>query len=104
MYCNSSGGACLFFDIDVKGGESVVISKMLQWYNWMFFKGLPSMPKGEIVGMFSDRGRVCVFVIDGKDHDQQHNDDRMARSEAKLHFGYQKLNSIFGVGSVVSQK
>jgi hypothetical protein len=20
-YCNSSGGACLFFDIDVKGGE-----------------------------------------------------------------------------------
>jgi hypothetical protein len=22
------------------------------------------------VGMFSDRGRVCVFVIDGKDHDQ----------------------------------
>jgi hypothetical protein len=55
--------------------------------------------------MFSDRGRVCVFVIDGKDHDQQHNDDRMARSEAKLHFGYQKLNSIsefqiLGVGSV----
>jgi hypothetical protein len=28
-----------------------------------------------------------VFVIDGKDHDQQHNDDCMARSEAKLHFG-----------------
>jgi hypothetical protein len=24
MYCNSSGGACFFFDIDVKGGESVV--------------------------------------------------------------------------------
>jgi hypothetical protein len=39
MYCNSSGGACFFFDIDVKGGESVVISRMLQWYNWMFFKG-----------------------------------------------------------------
>jgi hypothetical protein len=38
--------------------------------------------------------RVCVFVIDGKDHDQQHNDDRMARSEAKPHFGYQKLKSI----------
>jgi hypothetical protein len=31
----------------------------------MFFKGLPSMPKGEIVGMFLDRGRVYVFVIDG---------------------------------------
>jgi ribosomal protein S18 len=63
------------------------------------------MTKGEIVGMFSDRGKVCVFVIDGKDHDQQHNDDRMARSEAKIHFGYQKLNSIsefqiLGVGSV----
>jgi hypothetical protein len=26
MYCNNSGGACFFFDIDVKGGESVVIS------------------------------------------------------------------------------
>jgi hypothetical protein len=36
--------------------------------------------------MFADRGRVCVFVIDGKDHDQQHNYDRMERSEAKLHF------------------
>jgi hypothetical protein len=35
-----------------------------------------------------------VFVIDGKDHDQQHNDDRMERLEAKLHFEYQKLNSI----------
>jgi hypothetical protein len=22
MYCNNSGGACFFFDIDVKGGES----------------------------------------------------------------------------------
>ena len=66
------------------------------------------MPKGEIVGMFSDRGRVCVFVIDGKDHDQHHNDDRMARSEAKLHFGYQRLNSISkfripGVGGVKSR-
>jgi hypothetical protein len=95
MYCNNSGGACLFFDIDVKGGESVIISKMLQCYNWMFFKEFPSMPKGEIVGMFSDKGRVCMFVIDGKDHDQQHNDDRMARSEAKIHFGYQKLKHVF---------
>jgi hypothetical protein len=24
MYYSSSGGACFFFDIDVKGGESVV--------------------------------------------------------------------------------
>jgi hypothetical protein len=31
----------------------------------MFFKGLPSMPKGEIVGMYLDRGRVCMFFIDG---------------------------------------
>jgi hypothetical protein len=71
MYCNNSGGVCFFFDIDVKGGESVVISRMLQWYSCMFFKGFPSMPKGEIVGMFLDRGRVCVFFIDGEDqHDQ----------------------------------
>jgi hypothetical protein len=74
MYYNNSGGACFFFDIDVKRGESVVISRMLQWYSWMFFKGFPSMPKGEIVGMFLDRGRVCVFVIDGED---QH--DHMAK-------------------------
>jgi hypothetical protein len=44
---------------------------MLQWYSWMFFKGLPSMPKGEIVGMFLDRGRLCVFFIDGEDHHDQ---------------------------------
>jgi hypothetical protein len=28
--------------------------------------------------MFSDKGRVCIFVIDGKDHDQQCNDNGMA--------------------------
>jgi hypothetical protein len=33
MYCNSSGGVCVIFEIDVKGGEIVVISKMLQWYS-----------------------------------------------------------------------
>jgi hypothetical protein len=71
MYRTSLGATCFFFDIDVKGGESVVISRMLQWYSCMFFKGLPSMPKGDIVGMFSDRGRVCMFFIDGEDqHDQ----------------------------------
>jgi hypothetical protein len=78
MYYNSSGGACFFFDIDVKGGESVVISRMIQWYSWTFFKGLPSMPKGEIFGMFSDRGRVCVFFIDGKYHNQQRRVNGMA--------------------------
>jgi hypothetical protein len=76
MCCNSLGGACFFFDIDVKGGESVVnfkdatvveISRMLQWYSCMFFKGFSLMPKGDIVGMFLDKGRVCVFVIDGED-------------------------------------
>jgi hypothetical protein len=68
MYCNSSRGVCFFFDIDVKGGESVVISRMLQWYSWMFFKGFPSMPKGEIVGMFiTGRQKVeYLFFIDGK--------------------------------------
>jgi hypothetical protein len=38
MYYNNSGGVCFFFDIDVKGGESVVISRMLQWYSWIFLK------------------------------------------------------------------
>jgi hypothetical protein len=56
MYYNSSGG------------ESVVISRMLEWYSWMFFKGFPSMPKGEIVGIFiMGRQKVeYLFVIDGK--------------------------------------
>jgi hypothetical protein len=67
MYYHRLGGVCFFFDIDVKGGESVVISRMLQWYSCMFFKGFPSMPKRDIVGMFLDRGRVCVFVINGED-------------------------------------
>jgi hypothetical protein len=33
------------------------------------------MPKGDIVGMFSNRGRVCVFVIDGNviDGEDQHD-------------------------------
>jgi hypothetical protein len=84
MYCNSLGGACFFFDIDVKGGECVVISRMIQWYSWAFFKGFPSMPKGEIVGMFSDRDIVCVFVIDGKDHDQQRNDNSMAMASSTV--------------------
>ena len=68
MYCNSSGGACFFFDIDVKGVESVVISRMLQWYSWMFFKGFPSMPKGKIVGMFimGRQKEEYLFFIDGK--------------------------------------
>jgi hypothetical protein len=38
-----------------------------------------------------------MFVVDGKDHDQQQNDDRMERSEAKFHFGYQKQIIQFGV-------
>jgi hypothetical protein len=44
------------------------------------------MPKGEIVGMASDRGRVCVFVIDGKDQNDQQSDDgmAMARSTVKI--------------------
>ena len=41
--------------------------------------------------------RVCVFVVHGKDHDQQHNDDHMERSKAKFHFGYQKQRLHFGV-------
>jgi hypothetical protein len=56
----------------------------------MFFKGFPSMPKGDIVGMFSDKGRVCVFIIDGKDHHDQQSDDSMvmARSTMKRNGGH----------------
>jgi hypothetical protein len=50
----------------------------------MFFKGLPSMPKEEIVGMFSDRGRVCMFVIDGKDQHDQQSDDSMAMARSTM--------------------
>jgi hypothetical protein len=48
--------------------DVVWISRMLQWYSYscMFFKGLPSMPKGEIVGMFSEKKAEYLFVIDGK--------------------------------------
>jgi hypothetical protein len=36
-----------------------------------------------MLACFLDRGRVCVFFIDGKYQDQQCNDNRMARSEEK---------------------
>jgi hypothetical protein len=66
---------------------------MLQWYSWIFFKGLSSMPKREIVGIFimGRQKAEYLFFIDGKLsptmmnkrkwQDQQCNDDRMARSE-----------------------
>jgi hypothetical protein len=38
-------------------------------------------PQMDPVGMFSDRGRVCVFVNDGKDHDQQRSDNGKFNSE-----------------------
>jgi hypothetical protein len=46
----------------------VVISRMIQWYSWMFFKGFPSMPKGKIVGMFimGRQKEEYLFFIDGK--------------------------------------
>jgi hypothetical protein len=60
----------------------MVISRMIQWYSCMFFKGFPSMPKGEIIGMFLDRRRVCVFVIDGEDQHDQMAKIRMISSVA----------------------
>ena len=48
MYCNSSGGACFFFDIDVKGGEKSSRGES----ECMWVLELPSMPKGEIVGKY----------------------------------------------------
>jgi hypothetical protein len=46
----------------------VVISRMIQCYSWMFFKGFPSMPKGKIVGMFitGRQKEEYLFFIDGK--------------------------------------
>jgi hypothetical protein len=32
--------------------------------------------------MFSDKGRVCVFVIDGKDKHDQQSDDGMAMARS----------------------
>jgi hypothetical protein len=48
MYCNNSGGACFFFDIDVKGGEKCLggVSECM----WVLV--LPLMPKGEIASKY----------------------------------------------------
>jgi hypothetical protein len=62
MYRNNSGGVCFFFDIDVKGGEIMVISRMPQWYSCILFKGFLSMPKGDIIGIFF-RQRKSMHVF-----------------------------------------
>jgi hypothetical protein len=36
-----------------------------------------------------------MFVIDDKDHDQQHNDDRMARSKDKIPFQVSEIKTPF---------
>jgi hypothetical protein len=60
------------------------ISRMLQWYSCIFsFQGCYSginacfsrdchqCQRGRLLACFLNRGRVCVFVIDGEDqHDQ----------------------------------
>jgi hypothetical protein len=48
MFCNSSGGSCFFFDIDVKGGEKSLRGES----ECMWVLVFPSMPKGEIVGKY----------------------------------------------------
>jgi hypothetical protein len=48
MFCNISGGACFFFDIDVKEGEKSPGGE----FECMWGIVLPSMPKGEIVGKY----------------------------------------------------
>jgi hypothetical protein len=67
MYCNSSRGACFFFDIDVKGGESVVISRMLQWYNWMLFKGFQGVAinskGGDCWHVFQTKAKYACFSL-----------------------------------------
>ena len=66
MFCNSSGGACFFFDIDVKGGEKSPEGE----YECMWVRGesqcmwvlvFPSMPKGENVGK-SLTDSACLYT------------------------------------------
>jgi hypothetical protein len=48
MFCNSLGGACFFFDIDVKGGEKSPGRESKCMWVLVF----PSMLKGDIVGKY----------------------------------------------------
>ena len=75
-------GECVFFDIDVKGGEkewsrsdAIVggpnMDRMLQLEvqtDYCSHSGLPSMPKGEIVGMFTVESNL---FIDRKNNDEK---------------------------------
>jgi hypothetical protein len=83
MYCNNSGGACFFFDIDVKGGESVVISvfqsgnfsqdmisRMLQ----ESYSGFHQCQRGRMLANISQIAHAYMLVIDGK----YNNEDGMS--------------------------
>jgi hypothetical protein len=58
MYCNSSGVACFFFDIDVKGGEKSPGGE----FECMWVLVFPSMEKGEIVGKYLT-DRKCLSLM-----------------------------------------
>jgi hypothetical protein len=47
-------------------------------------EGFPSMPKGEIIGMFSDKVEYACFVIDGKDQHVHQSDDGMAMERSTM--------------------
>jgi hypothetical protein len=90
IYCNNSGGACFFFDIDVKGGESVMV-RMLRVV-FRFFKVSINAKGGDFWNIYYGQKAEYLFVSDGKLNpmmtnkrkwqDQLHNDDHMERSEA----------------------
>jgi hypothetical protein len=58
MYCNSLGGACFFFDIDVKGGERSLGGEP----ECMWVLVLPSIPKGGDVGKYLT-DNTCLYTF-----------------------------------------
>jgi hypothetical protein len=70
MFCNRSEEKCLFFDIDVKGGEKSPGGESSPGVEseCMRVPVLPSMPKGEIVGK---------YVTDNEWHEYRKNVQRI---------------------------
>ena len=58
MFCNRSGGACFFFDIDVKGGEKSSGGES----ECMWVLEFPLMPKGENVSK-SLIDNACLYTF-----------------------------------------
>jgi hypothetical protein len=57
MFCNISGGACFFFDIDVKGGEKSLGGES----ECMWVLELPLIPKGDNVDKYLT-DKTCLYT------------------------------------------